>query len=73
MVIPQPQATARRWLGASQRLILGLVVLAVVAFAAGWYALGFAAVLPRLYALPCVVMMGFCMRGMRHKDSTKRS
>ena len=67
MVIPQPAST-RRWLSARQIVVLGLVLLAVTAFAGGWYALGFAAVLPLLYVLPCMAMMGFCMRGMG-KDS----
>lgn len=74
MVIPQPaSASTRRWLSARQSVILGLVLLAVTAFAGGWYALGFAAVLPLLYVLPCMAMMGFCMRGMGRKDSTGQS
>jgi hypothetical protein len=52
MAIPQPRVRPRGWLGVRQGLILGLSVLAAIAFAGCWYALGFAAVLPLLTRSP---------------------
>ena len=38
-------------------------LLAIAAVALGSIVLGFAAILPLLYILPCLVMMVMCMRG----------
>ncbi len=43
------------------------VVLAVAAAALGSAWLGFAAVLPFLYLLPCLAMVAMCMKGMKNQ------
>lgn len=49
------------------RGMLALVGLSViVALAFGWYSLGFAAIAPVLYLLPCAAMMAMCAKGMGH-------
>ena len=74
VVVAQPAGEPRhRWLASAHGVIALLGLLAVGAFAGGWYALGFAAVLPLLYVLPCILMMGFCMRGMNPRGGSGQS
>ena len=54
-------------------LIIASVVLALGAAAFGSVWFGVAAVLPLLYVLPCLVMMGMCMKGMRRTSDTNGS
>lgn len=54
-------------------LILASVVLALGATVFGSVWFGIAAVLPLLYVLPCLVMMGMCMKGMRRTSDTNGS
>lgn len=46
------------------RLLVGSAVIVVLGLALGWDWLAAAGVLPFLYFLPCVLMMGMCMKGM---------
>ena len=52
-----PMATRTKW------LLVAAAVLAVAGLALGSSLLGFAAMLPLLYVLPCLVMLGMCMKG----------
>lgn len=36
----------------------------IAALASGWYWLGFAAIAPLLFLLPCAAMMANCMKGI---------
>lgn len=54
-------------------LILTSVVLAMGAAVFGSVWFGIAAVLPLLYVLPCLIMMGMCMKMMRHTSDTNGS
>ncbi|WP_225769703.1 DUF2933 domain-containing protein [Inquilinus sp. Marseille-Q2685] len=56
------------WFGRHRRtVILAAVAVTIGGFALGWGWLGFAAMAPLLYLLPCMAMMAFCMKGMgRH-------
>lgn len=60
------------WFGRHRRaVILASVAVPFGGFALGWSWLGFEAVAPVLYLLPCMAMMAFCMKGMgRHGDET---
>lgn len=60
------------WFARHRRMIiLAAVAVAIGGFALGWSWLGFAAVAPLLYLLPCMAMMAFCMKGMgRHGDES---
>lgn len=46
------------------RLLVGSAAIVVLGLALGWNWLAAAGVLPFLYFLPCVLMMGMCMKGM---------
>ena len=50
-------ATRTKW------LLVAAAVLAVAGLAIGSSLLGFAAMLPLLYVLPCLAMLGMCMKG----------
>lgn len=50
------------WLSRVKWAWIGAAVLAAVAFAAGSIWLGFAALVPFLYTLPCLVMLAMCMK-----------
>lgn len=52
-----PMATRTKW------LLVAATVLAVAGVALGSAVLGLAAMLPLLYVLPCLVMLGMCMKG----------
>ena len=55
----------RHWLrGRTGMLLLAALVMGGAAFGLGWAWLGFAAVLPLLYVLPCLAMFAMCMKGM---------
>lgn len=74
-VVPPPSgacAGSSSWFGRNRRTtILAAVAVAIGGFALGWNWLGFAAVAPLLYLLPCMAMMAFCMKGMgRHGDES---
>jgi Protein of unknown function (DUF2933) len=56
-------ANASSWLS-SRRVLVLAVVAGIAALASGWYWLGFAAIAPLLFLLPCAAMMAFCMKGM---------
>jgi len=49
--------------------ILATAVAGIVALASGWYWLGFAAIAPLLFLLPCAAMMAFCMKGTGNGES----
>ncbi|RAP56096.1 hypothetical protein BTJ49_14745 [Oleiagrimonas sp. MCCC 1A03011] len=46
------------------RLLVGLAVIVMLGLALGWNWLAAAGALPFLYFLPCVLMMGKCMKDM---------
>lgn len=46
------------------RLLVAAAAIVVLGVALGWSWLAAAGVLPFLYFLPCVLMMGMCMKGM---------
>lgn len=48
----------------SKWLLLSAAVLALAGVATGTAIFGFAAVLPLLYTLPCLIMVAICMFGM---------
>jgi len=50
-------------------LVLVTAVAGIVALASGWYWLGFAAIAPLLFLLPCAAMMAFCMKGTGNGES----
>ena len=50
-------AGRRKW------FLIGAVILAVAGLVLGSSILGFAAILPLLYILPCLFMAAMCMRG----------
>jgi hypothetical protein len=50
-------------------LVLATAFVGVGAVASGWYWLGFAAIAPFLYTLPCMAMMALCMKGMGSGES----
>lgn len=62
-------AKANSWLRGSRGM---LVLVGIVALAFGWYLLGFAAIVPVLYLLPCAVMMAMCAKGMSHGDGQSK-
>lgn len=47
-------------------LIAAAVALVVIGLVAGSALFGFAAVLPLLYTLPCMLMLAMCLFGKRH-------
>lgn len=47
-----------------RRLLVGSAVIAMLGLALGWNWLATAGLLPFLVFLPCVLMMGMCMKGM---------
>ena len=49
--------------GRTKWLILAAVALAAGGLALGSSVLGFAAILPLLYTLPCLLMVAMCMKG----------
>lgn len=49
--------------GRNKWFLVAAGLLAVAALALGSAVLGFAAILPLLYILPCAVMMAMCMKG----------
>ena len=49
--------------GRTKWLILAAVALAASGLALGSSVLGFAAMLPLLYTLPCLLMLAMCMKG----------
>lgn len=55
--------------GRTMWLVLAAVALAAAALALGSAWLGFAAILPLLYTLPCLLMVAMCMRGMKSGGS----
>lgn len=57
----------------TKRLILASVVLALGAAVFGSVWFGVAAVLPLLYVVPCLIMMGMCMKMMRGTSDTNGS
>ena len=57
----------------SKWLILASVVLALGAAVFGSVWFGIAAVLPLLYIVPCLIMMGMCMKMMRRTPDTNGS
>lgn len=58
-------------MGNRRKWLLALsAVLAIAALALGSVWLGFAAILPFLYVLPCLLMLAICMR---HGSSSKQS
>jgi hypothetical protein len=50
-------------------LVLVTAVAGIVALASGWYWLGFAAIAPLLFLLPCAALMAFCMKGAGNGES----
>ena len=63
-------AKAPTWLSRGRRmLVLATAVAGIVALASGWYWLGFAAIAPLLFLLPCAAMMAFCMKGTDNGES----
>lgn len=55
--------------GVSRKWLIGIsLVLAVAAGVLGSLWFGIAAILPLLYLLPCLAMMGLCMKGMNGKS-----
>ena len=63
-------AKAPTWLSRGRRmLVLATAVAGIVALASGWYWLGFAAIVPLLFLLPCAAMMAFCMKGKGDGES----
>ena len=52
-----PMAARTKW------LLVAVAVLIVAGLALGSSLLGFAAMLPFLFVLPCLVMLGMCMKG----------
>lgn len=52
----------RDWLRGRRGTLVLAGVAGVVALAFGWYSLGFAAIAPVFYLLPCAVMMAVCER-----------
>lgn len=54
-------------------LILASMVLALGAAVFGSVWFGIAAVLPLLYVVPCLIMMGMCMKMMRRTSDTNGS
>jgi hypothetical protein len=57
-------AKASSWLS-SRRVLVLAVVAGIAALGSGWYWLGFAAIAPLLFLLPCAAMMAFCCEGQR--------
>lgn len=49
--------------GRNTWLLIAAIVLAVAGLALGSSILGFAAILPLLFVLPCLVMAAMCMKG----------
>jgi hypothetical protein len=61
---------AHDWLRSPRgALVLAVAFVGIVAVASGWYWLGFAAIAPFLYTLPCMAMMVLCMKGMGSGES----
>lgn len=64
---------AGRMAGQSKWILLGAAMLAMAGLALGSSVLGFAALLPLLYALPCLLMLAMCMFGMRKDGAASGS
>lgn len=64
--------TAKSWLHGTRGMLALVGLAGIVALAFGWYSLGFAAIAPVLYLLPCAVMMAMCAKGMSHGDSQSK-
>jgi hypothetical protein len=56
-------AKAPSWLGGRRRMLV-FTAAGIAALASGWYWLGFAAIAPLLFLLPCAAMMAHCMKGI---------
>lgn len=65
---PNASAEAKRWLSGRRGMLTLMGVAGIVALGSGWYWLGFAAIAPVLYLLPCAVMMAMCAKGMSNSD-----
>ena len=63
----------RGWLRGRRGTLVLLGLAAVAALAFGWYSLGFAAIAPIFYLLPCAAMMAMCAKGMGHGDGQSQS
>lgn len=63
---PNASAEARHWLSGQHGMLTLLGIAGIVALGSGWYWLGFAAIAPVLYLLPCAVLMAMCAKGMSH-------
>jgi hypothetical protein len=50
-------------------LVLATALAGIIALASGWYWLGFAAIAPLLFLLPCAAIMAVCMKGMGNGES----
>ena len=59
--------------GRSKWLLLAAALLAVAALVLGSSLLGVAALLPLLYLLPCLIMVGMCMRMHARSDGSNDS
>jgi hypothetical protein len=64
---PAP-AKAPSWLSSRRGMFVITAIAGIAALASGWYWLGFAAIAPLLFLLPCAVMMAFCMKGMGNSE-----
>lgn len=62
---------ARRWSAKKKWLMAASIVLAVGAAVVGSVWLGWAAVLPLLYLLPCLAMLAMCLKGMNGSGSER--
>lgn len=65
-------SSLRGWLRGRRGTLVLVGVAGVVALAFGWYSLGFAAIAPVFYLLPCAVMMAMCARGMNRGDGQSK-
>jgi len=65
---PSISPKAKNWLSGRRGMLTLLGVAGIAAIGSGWYWLGFAAIAPVLYLLPCAVMMAMCAKGMSHGD-----
>ena len=63
---------ANSWLRGPRGMLVLVGFAGIVALAFGWYLLGFAAIVPVLYLLPCAVMMAMCAKGMSHGDGQSK-
>lgn len=68
VVVPK----ANSWLRGRRGMLVFVGLAGIVALAFGWYSLGFAAIAPVLYLLPCAVMMAMCAKGMSHGDGQSK-